>query len=75
MQALRERVIAKSRNYSIRLPEWAVGQELEVIILPSTQPSETKIETKGESLIERLLVHPLKVGGFSPMPRESTHER
>ena len=75
MQALREMIKAKSRNYSIRLPEWAIGQELELIILPSTQQSETKTETKGESLIERLLVHPLKVGGFSPMPRESIHER
>ena len=75
MQALREMIIAKSRDCSIRLPEWAVGQELEVIILPSKQQSETKTEIKGESLIERLLVHPLKVGGFSPMPRDVTHER
>ena len=37
MQALREMVKVKGRNFSIRLPEWAVGQELEVIILPSMQ--------------------------------------
>lgn len=75
MQALREMIIAKSRDCSIRLPEWAVGQELEVIILPSERRVETEIQTTGESLIERLLVHPLKIGGFSPMPRESIHER
>jgi len=34
MQAVRELIKAKSRDCSIRLPEWAVGQELEVIILP-----------------------------------------
>ena len=34
MQAVREMIKTKSRDCSIRLPEWAVGQELEVIILP-----------------------------------------
>lgn len=75
MQALREMVIAKSRDCSIRLPEWAVGQELEVIILPSKRQAETKTEIKGDSLIERLLDHPLQVRGFSPIPREAIHER
>lgn len=75
MQALREMIKAKNRNYSIRLPEWAIGQELELIILPSTQRVETKRTTNGESLIGRLLAHPLKVRGFSPMSRESIHER
>ena len=75
MQALREMVTAKNRDFSIRLPEWAVGQELEIIILPSNRQAETKTETHGESLIERLLAHPLKVSGFSPMSRESIHER
>jgi hypothetical protein len=75
MQALREMVTAKGRDCSIQLPEWAVGQELEVIILPSSRQSKMKIETKGGSLIEYLLAHPLKVNGFSPMSRESIHER
>jgi len=66
MQALREMVTAKGRDCSIQLPEWAVGQELEVIILPSSRQSKMKIETNGVSLIERLLAHPLKVNGFFP---------
>ncbi len=37
MQAIRKMIKAKSRECSIQLPEWAVGQELEVIILPSKQ--------------------------------------
>ncbi len=63
MQAVREMIKAKSRDCSIRLPEWAVGQELEVIILPSKQQagvSEGKITAslarfagawKGESMV------------------------
>jgi hypothetical protein len=75
MQALREVVTAKGRDCSIRLPEWAVGQELEVIILPSSRQTKMKTEPRGVSLIEHLLAHPLKVGGFSPMSRESIYER
>ncbi len=75
MQAVREMIKTKSRDCSIRLPEWAVGQELEVIILPSNRVGGVSLERDGESLIERLLTHPLKIKGFSPMTRKSAHER
>lgn len=75
MQAIREMIKTKSRNCSIRLPEWAVGQELEVIILPLKRQADVSTEGTGGSLIDRLLAHPLKVRGFSPLSRESVHER
>ncbi len=50
MQAVREMIKTKSRDCSIRLPEWAVGQELEVIILPSTRQVGVKDKRAGGSL-------------------------
>ncbi len=53
MQALREMVKVKGRNCSIRLPEWAVGQELEVIILPSRQSIGAKKTNKDQESLAR----------------------
>lgn len=50
MQAVREMIKTKSRNCSIRLPDWAVGQELEVIILPSKRQVGVKAKRSGGSL-------------------------
>jgi hypothetical protein len=50
MQALRETVKVKGRNCSIQLPDWAVGQELEVIILPSARQVGVESKSNGESL-------------------------
>lgn len=75
MQAIREMVKAKNKDCHISLPDWAVGQELEVIILPLKQRTRMAEKQGKGSLIERLLAHPLKVKGFSPLSRESAHER
>ncbi|RLB65997.1 MAG: hypothetical protein DRH08_07130 [Deltaproteobacteria bacterium] len=50
MQAVREMIKTKSRDCSIRLPEWAVGQELEVIILPFKRQVGVKAKRAGGSL-------------------------
>ncbi len=34
MKVLREFIRTNRRYYNIKLPEWAVGQEVEVIVLP-----------------------------------------
>ena len=53
MQALRETVKVKGRDYSIRLPEWAVGQEVDVIILPSRQKIGAKKTNKDRESLAR----------------------
>jgi len=37
MQAIREMIKAKNKDCHISLPEWAVGLDLEVIILPANK--------------------------------------
>ncbi len=75
MQAVRTIIKTNSRDCSIRLPEWAIGRKLEVImLLTSEEHMDTKTE-KSAGLIDRLLSNPLKVPSFLPLSREAVHER
>ncbi len=75
MQAVRTIIETKSRDCSIRIPEWAVGRKLEVIMLLISEGQISGKIEKGADLIDRLLLNPLKVPSFSPLSREAAHER
>jgi len=75
MQAIREMVKTKDKDCHISLPEWAVGLDLEVIILPV---SKQKAVAKGSGktpLIRRLLERPIILKDFTPMSRDLIYER
>jgi hypothetical protein len=75
MQAIRELRKVKTKDCHITLPEWAVGQDLEIIILPvKKQEADGKGEIK-ETLINRLLARPLALKNFVPMSRDMIYER
>ena len=60
MESLREVVRTNRRYYNIKLPEWAVGREVEVIVLPIP----TKENRQGDNKLEQLGdVGPLSVLG------------
>ncbi len=74
MQALREVVKPANRDFHLTLPDWAIGQEVEVIILPFAQPLPFSKEVK-PSLIDRLIADPMQIADFKPLDREQAHER
>ena len=74
MQAVRAIIETKSRDFCMRIPDWAIGRKVEVIMLP-TSDDQTAAKENTSSLIDHLLLHPLNVSGFSPLSRESVHER
>ena len=62
MEALREIVKTDKRYHNIRLPDWAVGREVEVIVLPlgtaNNRLDDKKLKQPGE-------MGPLSVLGYA----------
>jgi len=75
MQAIREMIKAKNKDCHISLPEWAVGLDLEVIILPANKQKKAAKETGKTPLIKRLLARPIIMENFTPMSRDMIYER
>lgn len=75
MQAIRERVRAKNKNCHISLPEWAIGLDLEVIILPLSKQKATAKGAGKIPLIRRLMERPIILKDFTPMSRDLIYER
>lgn len=46
MQALREVVKSATKDYHLRLPDWAVGHEVEVIVLPRERVDTPPLSTR-----------------------------
>lgn len=55
MQAVRAVFETKSRNFSIQIPDWAIGRKMELIMLPTSEDQVTTRESKS-SLIDQLLL-------------------
>lgn len=72
MYALREVVKSNSREFSLYLPEWAVGTELEIIIMPVYE-EQKRVGMNG--CVANLLKKPIVRDSFSPMSREDAHAR
>jgi vacuolar-type H+-ATPase subunit I/STV1 len=68
MEALREVVRTNRRYYNIRLPEWAVGREVEVIVLPIPIKENSLGDNKPEQLGD---VGPLSVLGYAKTFRQT----
>jgi hypothetical protein len=75
MQAIREMIKAKNKDCHISLPEWAVGLDLEVIILPIHKQKAAAKETSKTPLMKRPLARPIILENFSPMSRDMIYER
>ena len=75
MQAIRERVKTKNKDCHISLPDWAVGLDLEVIILPVGKKKATAKGAGKIPLISRLLERPIALKDFTPMSRDMIYER
>ena len=68
MESLREVVKTNRRYYSIKLPEWAVGREVEVIVLPISTKENRLGDNKPEQLVD---VGPLSVLGYAKTFRQT----
>jgi len=75
MQAIREMFKAKNKDFRISLPEWAVGMDLEVIILPAGKQKTAGKGAEKKTLIQRLLARPIAVKNFTPISRDMVYER
>lgn len=75
MQAVRAIVQTSSGKCWLKVPEWAIGRKLEVIMLPSPDDEQGEEQCTSESLIDQLLEKPLKLSSFAPLSRESIYAR
>lgn len=68
MEALREIVRTTKSIYNLKLPEWAVGRDVEIIVLPLGSADETLGDNK-RSLQEN--IGPLSVLGYAKTFRQT----
>jgi hypothetical protein len=69
MEALREVVRTNRRYYNIKLPEWAVGREVEVIVLPISPITENRLGDKKSGQTGGM--GPLSVLGYAKTFRQT----
>lgn len=73
MEAIREIVKSADPSYSIQLPGWAVGREVELIILPVNR--DNRAGEKGNKRFIGLFDKPVKVEKYLNIDRDALHAR
>ena len=73
MEAIREVIKSAASSYRVQLPGWAVGREVELIILPvnGNYGASEKVNKRFACLFD----NPVKVKQYLKMDRDALHER
>jgi hypothetical protein len=72
MEAYREVIVPKGPSHCITIPDWAIGRNVEVIVIPVTDGKESQIQHARKDHVKS----PLAALGFAKRFREtrSTNE-